>query len=389
MAAQVARLGQRLVDGGQVVAVDDEHPGAERRRAGGVAVQVPAQVGGAALAEPVDVDDRDQVGQLVVRGLVQRLPDGALGHLAVAAQGPDPVRHLVQVLAGQRHAHRVGQPLPQRAGGHVDPGQHRGRVPLQPGPEPPVPGHQLLVGDDAGRLVDRVQQGRSVALGEDQVVVGPVTGVVPVIAEVPADQDGQQVGGGHAGGRVPRPGRGARPDGVHAELLGEFGGQGEIDVGDWREFDRRARDAAVFLGGAHLGLPAGGVRNDATIPAAAFRQGHPWRLTLACAVPGPARIRAGTRAGRLYRSPSWRLRCGQGDGAATAEPVATTPVPVRARPLGCHLVTAGQTPTPPRRLRVRVRLDRLNPGSPHNGRCGIMIQASWHEDRYGPGLARP
>ena len=53
-----------------------------------------------------------------------------------------------------------------------------------------------------------------------------------------------------------------------------------------RELDRRAWDGAVLLGGAHLGLPAGGVRNDATIPAAAFRQGHPWRLTLACAVPG-------------------------------------------------------------------------------------------------------
>ena len=45
-------------------------------------------------------------------------------------------------------------------------------------------------------------------------------------------------------------------------------------------------------------LPEGGVRNDATIPAAAFRQGHPWRLTLACAVPGrplygPGRALAG------------------------------------------------------------------------------------------------
>jgi hypothetical protein len=243
---------------------------------------------------------------------------------------------------------------------------------------------------------------------------------------------------------------------------GEFGGQGEIDVGDWRELDRRARDVAVLLGGAHLGLPAGGVRNDATIPTAAFRQGHPWRLTLARAVPGPARIRAGTRL-QAYRSPSWRLPCGQGDGAATAEPVATTPVPARAGPLAlalsdhdgqpggrmsiraqpgdqgtvstgcaagdrcvtrtgliaaavttapprsagarvgfernkagraryglggnrihlgssavsaggmasthvaelrCHLVTAGQAPTPPRRLRVRVRLDRLNPSRP-------------------------
>ena len=33
------------------------------------------------------------------------------------------------------------------------------------------------------------------------------------------------------------------------------------------------------------GLPEGGVRNDATIPAAAFRQGHPWRKTLAYTVP--------------------------------------------------------------------------------------------------------
>ena len=257
VAAQVARLGQRLVDGGQVVAVDDEDPGAERGRAGGVGVQVPAQLGGAALAEPVDVDDRDQVGQLVVRGLVQGLPDRALGHLAVAAQDPDPVGQLVQVLAGQRHAHAVGQPLAQRAGGHVDPGQHRGRVAFQPGAEPPVPGHQLLVGDHPDRLVDRVQQGRGVPLGEDQMVVGRVTRVVPVVAEVPADQDGHQVGGGHAGGRVPGPGRGARADRVDAQLLGEFGGQGEIDVGDWRELDPRARDGAVLWGGAHLGLPAG------------------------------------------------------------------------------------------------------------------------------------
>ncbi len=97
---------------------------------------------------------------------------------------------------------------------------------------------------------------------------------------------------------MPGPGRGTRPDRVHPELLGEFGGQGEIDVGDWRELGRRARDVAVLLGGAHLGLPEGGVRNDATIPAAAFRQGHPWRLTLACAVPGrplygPGRALAG------------------------------------------------------------------------------------------------
>ncbi len=237
MAAQVARLGQRLVDRRDVVAVDDEHARAERRRAGRVGVGVPAQVGRAALAQPVDVDHRDQVGQLVIRRLVQRLPDGALGHLAVAAQHPDAVRQLVEVLPGQRHAHPVGQALPQRPGRHVDPGQHRGGVPLQPGAEPPVAGHQLLIRHHPDRLVDRVQQRRGVALGEDQVVVARVARLVPVIAQVPADQDGQQVGGGHAGGRMAGPGRGTRPDRVHPQLLGEFGGQGKIDVGGWSRHD--------------------------------------------------------------------------------------------------------------------------------------------------------
>src|SRR5580700_7411917 len=49
-----------------------------------------------------------------------------------------------------------------------------------------------------------------------------------------------------------------------------------------RELDRRARDVAVLLGGAHLGLPAGGVRNDATIPARGVAPG-----TSLAANPGP------------------------------------------------------------------------------------------------------
>ena len=223
--AEVSGLGQGPVDRGDVVPVDDEGPGPERGHAAAVGLGVPAVLGGAALAEPVDVDDGDQVGQLVVRGLVEGLPDRALGHLAVAAQDPDPVRQFVQVLAGQRDANAVGQPLAERAGGHVDPGQDRGGMTFQPRAEPPVAGHQLLVGDDPDRLVDRVEQRRGVPLGEDQVVVARVIRVVPVIAKVPADQDGHQVGGGHAGGRMPGPGRCARSDGVHAQLLAEFGGE--------------------------------------------------------------------------------------------------------------------------------------------------------------------
>jgi hypothetical protein len=128
---QAAGLGQRLVDSGHVMAVDGEHPRAERLHPAGVRVQVPGQLGRAALAEPVDVDQRDQVAQLVVRRLVQGLPDRALGQLTVAAQHPHPVVRPVQVLARQGDADRVGQALAERAGGHVHPGQHRGGMPLQ------------------------------------------------------------------------------------------------------------------------------------------------------------------------------------------------------------------------------------------------------------------
>ncbi len=44
----------------------------------------------------------------------------------------------------------------------------------------------------------------------------------------------------------------------------------------------------------------------------------------------------------------------------------------------CHFPIAGQAPTPPRRLRVLVRLDWLNPSSPHDGSGGFMIQAPGH-----------
>ena len=233
-AAEVARLGHGLVDRRDVVAVDLEHPGAERLGPAAVGLQVPAEVGGPALAEPVDIDEGDQVGQLVVRGLVEGLPHRPLGHLAVTAQHPDPVRQLVQVLAGQRDADAVGQALPEGSGRHVHPGQDRGGVTFQPRSEAAVAGHQLLVGDHADRLVDRVEQGRRMSLGEDEVIVTRVIRVVPVITEVPAHQHGHQVGGGHARGRVPGPGRGARPDGVHPQLLAEFGGGREVDVGGWR-----------------------------------------------------------------------------------------------------------------------------------------------------------
>jgi hypothetical protein len=240
LAAAVARAFHGPVDLGQVMAVDGQDAGAERGQPPAVGVQIPGQVGRAALAEPVDIHHGDEVGQLVMRGLVEGFPDRALGHLAVAAQHPDPERGFVEVLAGQRDPDGVGQALPERAGGYVHPGQHGGRMSLQPGPEPAVPGHELLVRDDAHRLVDRVQQGRRVALGEDQVVVLRVGRLVPVVPEMPADEHGQQVRGRHAGGRVARPGGRTGPDGVNPQLLGELTRQLEINVrlsGSWVSHD--------------------------------------------------------------------------------------------------------------------------------------------------------
>ena len=153
-----AGLAQGAVDLLQVVAVDLDRPAAERLDPGPISVQVPLELGRPALTQPVDVEDRGQVRELVVGGLVQAFPDRAFGQLGVAAQHPDVVGQLVEVLAGQRHADRDRQPLAERAGGDVDPGQGRGRMALDPGAEL-AEGEHLLVADRARGLEERVDEG--------------------------------------------------------------------------------------------------------------------------------------------------------------------------------------------------------------------------------------
>ena len=89
----------------------------------------------AALTEPVDVDDRDQVVQALHAGVLDGLPDRALGHLGVAAQAPHAVGQAVELAAAERDPAAIGRPWPERAGGHVDPGQDRGGVALEAGAE--------------------------------------------------------------------------------------------------------------------------------------------------------------------------------------------------------------------------------------------------------------
>ena len=75
------------------------------------------------------------------------------------------------MFAGEGDPDAVRQPLAERSGGDVHPGQFGCRVPFEAAAEPAVLGHQLLVRDDADGPVDRVEQWRGVALGEDQVIV--------------------------------------------------------------------------------------------------------------------------------------------------------------------------------------------------------------------------
>src|ERR671922_182014 len=81
LAGDLERLGVRAVDHLDVVAVDLDRVAAECARPVRVRVEVPAVHRLAALAEPVDVEDPDEVVELVVGRVLERLPLRALGDL--------------------------------------------------------------------------------------------------------------------------------------------------------------------------------------------------------------------------------------------------------------------------------------------------------------------
>ena len=221
-----ARRAHRLVEGRadrlDVVPVDRDRVPAERLRAAHVAVEVPADHGLAGLAEAVDVEDRAEVVELVVARVLERLPHRALGHLGVAAQGPDAVGQAIEPLAGERDADGDRQALAERPGRHVGGRDPRRRVPLQAAAELPER-QQLGVVDDPRRLEHRVVERRRMSLGEDQVVVPGVLQVARVHAqEAAVEQHRHQIGGRHRGGGVSGARRRAAADGVHTQLLSEL-----------------------------------------------------------------------------------------------------------------------------------------------------------------------
>ena len=209
------------VDRVDVVPVDLERLPAERLEAAGVRGEIPAVHRLAPLAEPVHVDDRREVVELVERGVLRGLPHRALGHLAVPADHPRAERQLVQPLAGERHPDPDREPLAERAGRDVDPRQHGCRVPLEARAELAV-GAELLLGERARRAEEAVDERRGVALREDEPVVPRIVRGVEVVPKVRREEHGREVGRRHGRGRMARPGFRARAHGVDSQLLSQF-----------------------------------------------------------------------------------------------------------------------------------------------------------------------
>ena len=215
------RLRIRPLDLLQVVAVDLECPPPKGLRLLCVGAGVPSQHRFASLAQTVHVHDADQVRELVVRGVLDRLPHRPFGHLAIAGEHPHTIGKLIQILTGQRDSHADGQPLPERPRGHVHPRQDRGGMPLEPAAEL-AQGHHLYIGNRAGGLEYRVEERRGMPFREHQVIVTRILGIGEVVTQVIGQQDRHQVGGRHRRGGM----AGARlrggPDTVHTQLRREF-----------------------------------------------------------------------------------------------------------------------------------------------------------------------
>ena len=166
------RLPVSPVDGVNVVPVNRNRMPAERPRP----PQIPSQHDLTGPVQPVGVDDYGQVAQALPAAVAECLPGGALGHLGVPAQHPDPVGQPVQAPAGQGQADADGQPRSHQAGGHV-----RRQSALQRVTQRPAPGlrkaQELFIADRSGRLQHRVIQRPSAALGENQMVTALITRV--------------------------------------------------------------------------------------------------------------------------------------------------------------------------------------------------------------------
>src|SRR6266571_2795239 len=90
------RLSKRSVDLIIVVPINDNGIPAKCLGAGLINGSVPTMHSFTALPQAVAVEDAHQVVQFVVRGVIERLPNRSLGHLAITKEHPDMIGKLIQ-----------------------------------------------------------------------------------------------------------------------------------------------------------------------------------------------------------------------------------------------------------------------------------------------------
>jgi hypothetical protein len=102
--------GESVVQRSEIVPVDLNHGRPEFLRSARVGIEIPAKLGRPALTEAIDVDDHDKGRKSVAAGLVERLADGPLGHLAVPAQHPHAKRSRSRYLPASATPTPTGSP---------------------------------------------------------------------------------------------------------------------------------------------------------------------------------------------------------------------------------------------------------------------------------------
>ena len=200
-----------------VVAVNDFRAPVERLKPLAINLHVMPKRRRLALTKAIHIDDRDQIAQLIDPGEGSGLPNRTLGAFAIAHQDVGPVIEVVQSGA-QRHAHPHAQTLAQRAGGDIDKGKTRGRVPFQVAAQF-AQGGQVLPREQTQLRPNGVQQRRRVAFRENQAVVVRVTRVFWIKPHVAKEQRGGQIRGRTAGTGMAAASGGGGGNGIDAQLI--------------------------------------------------------------------------------------------------------------------------------------------------------------------------
>ena len=103
----------RVIDLGEVMAVDGDRIDAERAHPRRVRAQIPLELRRPALTEPVDIEDRGEIREPLMTGAIEGLPDGAFGAFTVSDEHPYVVRRVENAFAGERDADSYREALPE------------------------------------------------------------------------------------------------------------------------------------------------------------------------------------------------------------------------------------------------------------------------------------